>query len=528
MEEMVPDSSERSEPLEVGGYVLYDEIASGGMAAIHLGRRSGPAGFSKTVAIKRLHAHLARDPEFVAMFLDEARLAARVQHANVVSTLDVVAAKRELFLILEYVHGVSLEWLFRTAQQQGETIPLGITSAVVSDLLVGLDAAHGAVDDTGKPLGIVHRDVSPHNVLVGVDGISRVLDFGVAKAVWRLQSTREGQLKGKLAYMAPETLALEAIDHRADLFAAGVILWEMLTGRRLFKAEAPGAVVHQILSADVRAPSRRNPLVSEDLDHFVLRSLSKNPSQRAATGMEMAMELERLVPPSPRLEVGSWVRRLAGESLEDRERSIASLDRWHDGSRDLSRSGQHLVVPGLSAVLPAGLAVPPTADPSRPATTAGTETDVSASPRPEVSASWPTPAFDPEATTQTDVTEERRGGRLPWRPVVVVAGLVVLGVVTAVALRSGRDEPQPSVASTSADAVAVPAGSRSAAPAASSAAADAGQRAARPRPSATRPPRPTRTQPPARPRPPEAKPDCDPPYTVDKHGAKRFKPACFE
>ena len=171
------------------------------MAAVHIGRRLGPAGFSKTVAIKRLHAHFARDPEFVAMFLDEARLAARIEHTNVVSTLDVVTADRELFLVMEYVHGESLEKLIRTSRKEGTQVSPSITSAVVSDLLLGLQAAHEATDERGAPLGIVHRDVSPHNVIVGLDGICRVLDFGVAKAVWRLQSTRDGQLKGKLSFM---------------------------------------------------------------------------------------------------------------------------------------------------------------------------------------------------------------------------------------------------------------------------------------------------------------------------------------
>jgi serine/threonine-protein kinase len=173
------------------------------MATVHFGRLLGVVGFSKTVAIKRLHPHLARDPEFVSMFLDEARLAARVRHPNVVSTLDVVALEGELFLVMEYIQGESLRQLGRSASEASTRIPPPIAATILVGVLHGLHAAHDAVNERGEPLGIVHRDVSPQNILVGIDGVPRVFDFGVAKAAGRLQSTHEGQLKGKLAYMSP-------------------------------------------------------------------------------------------------------------------------------------------------------------------------------------------------------------------------------------------------------------------------------------------------------------------------------------
>src|SRR5258708_29137656 len=166
----------------VGRYLLCDEIAAGGMATVHVGRLMGTAGFSRTVAIKRLHAQFAKDPDFVSMFLDEARLAARIRHPNVIGTLDVVALEGELFLVMEYVPGESLARLWRTTFDTGRTIPLPIISAILVGVLDGLHAAHEATDDNGEPLGIVHRDVSPHNILAGTDGIARVLDFGDAKA----------------------------------------------------------------------------------------------------------------------------------------------------------------------------------------------------------------------------------------------------------------------------------------------------------------------------------------------------------
>jgi eukaryotic-like serine/threonine-protein kinase len=182
----------------IGRYALYDVLASGGMATVHIGRLLGPVGFSRTVAIKRLHPRYAGDPEFVSMFLEEARLVARIRHPHVVPMLDVVATAGELFLVMEYVAGESLARLAHAAAERGERVPLRVSVAILSGLLQGLHAAHEAHDEHGQPLGIVHRDVSPQNVLVGSDGQARVLDFGIAKAAGRVQTTADGQVKGKL------------------------------------------------------------------------------------------------------------------------------------------------------------------------------------------------------------------------------------------------------------------------------------------------------------------------------------------
>jgi eukaryotic-like serine/threonine-protein kinase len=183
----------------VGRYALYGKIAAGGMATVHLGRLLGPVGFSRTVAIKRLHPQFTEDPDFVSMFLDEARLAARIRHPSVVPTLDVVTAGGEIFLVMEFVLGETLARILRTLAPKGERIPLPIVASVFSNVLHGLHAAHEAKSERGTPLEMVHRDVSPHNVMIGVDGTARLLDFGIAKAIGRLQTTREDQIKGKLA-----------------------------------------------------------------------------------------------------------------------------------------------------------------------------------------------------------------------------------------------------------------------------------------------------------------------------------------
>jgi len=306
-----------------GRYALYDEIASGGMATVHIGRLLGPVGFSRTVAIKRLHAQFAKDPDFVSMFLDEARLAARIRHPNVIGTLDVVALEGELFLVMEYVPGESLARLWRTTFDTGRTIPLPIVSAILVGVLDGLHAAHEATDDNDEPLGIVHRDVSPHNILVGSDGIARVLDFGVAKAAGRLQSTHNGQLKGKISYMAPEQVQ-GTVDRTSDVYSASVVLWEALTGKRLFFAETQAKTLANVLYPRVEAPGKIVRSISPELDAIVMRGLDPNPAGRFASAREMGQALQRIVAPATAYDVGDWVEAIAGRTIATRATRVAS------------------------------------------------------------------------------------------------------------------------------------------------------------------------------------------------------------
>ncbi|HEY1533185.1 MAG TPA: serine/threonine-protein kinase, partial [Polyangiaceae bacterium] len=251
----------------IGRYALYDEIAAGGMAKVHLGRLLGPVGFARTVAIKRLHQQYARDPEFVSMFLDEARLAGRIRHPHVVSTFDVVALSGELFLVMDYVHGVSLSKLVRTVLTQQKRIPVDVLASIMVGALHGLHAAHEARSERGQPLGIVHRDVSPQNIMVGSDGMARVLDFGVAKASWRIQTTRDGQLKGKLSYMAPEQVNGGEIGPWTDVYSAAIVFWEGLTNQRLFNNGDSAAILGRFTKTQpIVPPSAHNDQVSPTLD----------------------------------------------------------------------------------------------------------------------------------------------------------------------------------------------------------------------------------------------------------------------
>lgn len=296
------------------------------MATVYLGRMHGAVGFTRVVALKRLHPQFATDPEFAAMFLDEARLAGRARHPNVVATLDAVAHEDELFLVMELVVGSSIAQLAKQVAQNGIAMPLEVWSAVMSGALQGLHAAHEARDELGNPLGIIHRDVSPQNILVGLDGVARMIDFGVAKAIGQTHHTREGHIKGKLGYMAPEQLLGAPVDSRVDIFAAGVVLWELLTAHRLFFGSNEGAIIRQVLEAEIPIPSSFNPDVSPELDAVVLRALDREPERRFATAAEMAAALEEALPPFSPMQVADWVRVTDGERLNRFIEDVAAVE----------------------------------------------------------------------------------------------------------------------------------------------------------------------------------------------------------
>ncbi|HLK41548.1 MAG TPA: serine/threonine-protein kinase [Polyangiaceae bacterium] len=325
--ELAPEVTPDVTPdVTVGRYGVYAEIASGGMATIHIGRLLGPVGFARTVAIKRLHPQFAKDPEFVAMFLDEARLTARIRHPNVVSTLDVVATEGELFVVMDYVAGESLARLLRIVRGRKEAVPIPIAAAIMVDVLHGLHAAHEARDERGELLNIVHRDVSPHNILVGTDGAAHLIDFGIAKARGRAQVTRDGEIKGKLSYMPPEQLLGQPLDHRADVFAASIVLWEALTGRRLFQGTDDGDILAKVLLGQVDKPSLYARGLGREADQIVLRGLARERDDRYPTAREMALAIEAAMPLAPPSQVGTWVEAVAGEELVERTMQIASVE----------------------------------------------------------------------------------------------------------------------------------------------------------------------------------------------------------
>jgi serine/threonine protein kinase len=350
-----------------GRYLLIDEIGSGGMASVHLGRLVGPAGFGRTVAIKRLHPHLGMQAEFVAMLLDEARIACRLYHPNVVQVLDILTEGR-LWLVLEYVHGESLSRLAKRRRERGELLDPSVAVAVVVNVLRGLHAAHEMTAEDGSALGLVHRDVSPHNVLVSSEGMAKILDFGIAKAQGRIQTTGEGQVKGKLAYMAPEQIENRSIDRRADIYAASVILWELLAGKRLFTAETQGELVAEVLRGGIESPRVTAPAVSEELSSVVLRGLALEPDERYGSARELADALEAACPVAAPARIAEWVTRDWPEG-ESRRKRLAEVERIKpdDAASDSedTESAVLVTVPKAQPVDPFGVTKPAGEDDSR-------------------------------------------------------------------------------------------------------------------------------------------------------------------
>jgi eukaryotic-like serine/threonine-protein kinase len=323
--------------VRVGRYEISHLIGSGGMATVHLGRLIGAAGFVRVVAIKRLLPHYAHNAEFQQLLENEGRLAARIQHPNVVATHDVVAGEGELLLIMDYVPGASLDILMSSVRRREGRVPLLIALAIVCDALHGLHAAHEAKDRHGRRLDIVHRDISPHNLLVGTDGVSRVLDFGIAKAANSVTSTTAGTVRGKLSYMAPEQLREQKLYRRTDVYAVGIVLWELLTGRRMHDSETSNGRSF----ANIPAPSTLSP-VPKTLDEIVMRALKEEPSQRFATALEMASQIEALFTPASRAEVGTWLRREAQKELDRRDKLVQSIEVGGTSYAPHSNPGQTL------------------------------------------------------------------------------------------------------------------------------------------------------------------------------------------
>jgi eukaryotic-like serine/threonine-protein kinase len=287
----------------IGKYRLIGELGEGGMARVYLALVTGMANFNKLVVVKQIRPHLAEDPDFVTMFLDEARLAARLNHPNVVQTNEVGAEDGVYYIAMEYLEGQTFR---RVLSRLSDKLTLTMKLRVIEEVLAGLDHAHELCDYDGTPLEVVHRDVSPHNVFVTYNGQVKVVDFGIAKAIDSSAETRTGMLKGKIGYMAPEQARGDKVDRRADIFALGVMLWEIITGQRLFKGDSEITVLHKLITHQIPRPSTVAPDVDPALEELVLRAVAAEPGERFQTAAEMSAALE------------SWLRE-AGDHTSLRE-----------------------------------------------------------------------------------------------------------------------------------------------------------------------------------------------------------------
>ncbi|HTA21720.1 MAG TPA: serine/threonine-protein kinase [Polyangia bacterium] len=296
---MAPDSYTGQHPSgpgdgvgHLGRYQVIGRLATGGMAEVYLALSGELSGYRTLVVVKRILPHLASNQEFIRMFLDEARIAALLDHPNVVRIIEVGHDGDEYFLVMELVQGKPLSGITRKAAKDMNPLTPALSAYIIAQAANGLGYAHDLVDSEGRPLGVVHRDVSPQNILVSFEGAVKVIDFGIVRALGRVSQTNPGGLKGKIEYMSPEQASSEDVDRRADVFALGVVLWEAVTGRHLFRRDTELATMRAIVDEPIPPPSDITPVVPQ-LEQIIVRALQKRREDRFQTAQEMAMALER-------------------------------------------------------------------------------------------------------------------------------------------------------------------------------------------------------------------------------------------
>jgi eukaryotic-like serine/threonine-protein kinase len=425
------EESEKRHTVTVGRYLLHRQIARGGMATIHIARLMGDEGFSRIVAAKRLLPEFAEDTEFVAMFMDEARIASKVHHPNVVPVLDLVTTSDEVMLVQEYVHGVPLHVLLRTIHEANQRIPVRIAVSIAAQILAGLHAAHTTVDELGAPLDIVHRDVSPQNIMIAVDGSARLLDFGVAKATMAAHVTRDGTFKGKLAYSAPEQVRSRPVQ-ASDVYSLSIVLWELLVGHRMHgatqgEAELVATIMGGALPTITEALSNEADWGAIDSDQWKLLStvepvvekgMAVDLAKRYATAADMERELTKAVSPASSSEVAAWVRSIGKGFIEGRDKIIAAEEAsWRRTHANVA------TMPGnrrLTTAAPAD---------------ARASSEALLAPAPEPAPPMPMPIPMPQ-----------RGGKLILAMLGALVVLLAVGVVFA--LKSGGDKPVPAASPT--------------------------------------------------------------------------------
>lgn len=360
-----------------GRYELLVQLARGGMGTVAVGRLKGAHGFRRRVAVKTIHAHLAEDEKYARMFMREADLASRLHHPNVVPVVEFDEQDGELFLVMDYYPSVPLSTLMRRCSERGVRLPLKVAVELVADACAGLDAAHNLKDDAGNPLNIVHRDMTPSNLLVGDDGTAKVTDFGVARAdIDKFGASTTGSLKGKFAYLSPEQIQMVSLDRRSDVFALGVVLFETLCLRRLFGGQSELEILNAIVRdapADVREFRSDCP---DELAAIVRRSLERDRDERFQSAGELRAALLALVPLLPSADRASFVRDLISGDLDARAKSIIDAEAILDASDPQRTAGEQPIEIEVDPVSSASLASVTRPTPA-PAVTADTASDPS-------------------------------------------------------------------------------------------------------------------------------------------------------
>lgn len=311
---------------QVGRYELLLELASGGMATVYIGRQRGAGGFERIVAIKRMHPHIGAVPELAASFLDEARIASLIHHPNVVSVHDVHESDGERLLVMDYVDGVSLAALVKSARKHDRRLPPHVATHIIAQTLRGLHAAHEQRSITGTPLDIVHRDATPQNLLLGVDGSVRLTDFGIAKAAERSAHTTTGNVKGKFRYMAPEQAMGKNLDRRVDIFALGAVLWELLSGQRFLKGDSDAEIIHNLAMCNFEDLHTVEPSIPTELSTLVMTAVAERPEDRWSTAEQFADALDHWARSTHHVatatEVATLVNELCSPQITSRRQAL--------------------------------------------------------------------------------------------------------------------------------------------------------------------------------------------------------------
>jgi serine/threonine-protein kinase len=331
----------------LGRYQVIGRLATGGMAEVYLALSGELSGYRTLVVVKRILPHLASNQEFIRMFLDEARIAALLDHPNVVRIIEVGHDGDEYFLVMELVQGKPLSAIVRKAAKDMNPLTPALSAYIVAQAANGLGYAHNLVDAEGRPLGVVHRDVSPQNILVSFEGAVKVIDFGIVRALGRVSQTNPGGLKGKIEYMSPEQASSEDVDRRADVFALGVVLWEAVTGRHLFRRDTELATMRAIVDEPIPPPSDITP-VAPQLENIIVRALQKKRDDRFQTAQEMALALERYAFASEGfspLQLANYVKDLFDAEFAQWKKTVSSaLDIEAKPGAIVTQSGGHFPV----------------------------------------------------------------------------------------------------------------------------------------------------------------------------------------
>lgn len=328
-------------PERIGRYELLLPIGTGGMATVFLGRATGVGRFERDVAVKVIHAHLRTDEESKQLLLEEARLAARIRHANVVPVIEVGDDPFGIYLVLDYVEGDSLAGLMREVKARGQRIPMPLVARILLDALEGLHASHELKDEAGNPVGLVHRDFSPQNILIGVDGVTKLADFSVAKSADRVVRTRTGLVKGKIGYMSPEQARGHPVDRRCDVWAAGVVAWELIAWRRLHKNSDAVSTLLNIVTEAPPLLGEVAPETPKALEETVWRALAMDPAARTPTALALRKDLEQAFraagPIADTHELGEYVANIFGAKLRERSAHAAEIRRLRAQMREIAR-----------------------------------------------------------------------------------------------------------------------------------------------------------------------------------------------